>query len=503
MINRRVLLCILDGWGIGIKNSGNAIYKANTKTFDYLIDKYPNTILKASENDVGLPNGQFGNSEVGHMNIGAGRIIFQDLLRINQSIKNGSFENNRLLKSIRDKCKIINIVALISKGGVHGHIHHLHALIKSLLSNKTKIQLHCILDGRDSPPTNGLNDIIDLMERIDGNTNINVSSISGRYYVMDRDNRWDRIEIAYRAIVEGNSKKRFSCPKQAIIDSYNNSLTDEFFTPICCDTFTGMKNNQGLIITNYRSDRVRQFLTSIYDERFGNFTRKHAITFAESLGMVEYSRTLSKHMNSIFNQQEIKNTLGEVISNNGLNQLRVAETEKYAHVTYFFNGTKEKSFSREDRVLVPSPRVKTYDLCPEMACFEVTKKIIENLGRKKYSFILSNYANTDMVGHTGSMEATIKAVEAVDYCIERIYKACNENGYTLVLTSDHGNADLMYDFVLNEICTTHSLNPVPFIICSDQNYNLKKGRLSDIGPTILELMEIKKPSQMNGVSIIK
>ena len=306
MINRRVLLCILDGWGIGIKNSGNAIHKANTKTFDYLMDKYPNTILKASENDVGLPDGQFGNSEVGHMNIGAGRIIFQDLLRINQSIKNGSFEKNQLLANMKDKCKVINIVALISKGGVHGHVHHLHALIRSLISNKTRIQLHCILDGRDSPPTNGLNDIIELMERIDGYKNINVSSISGRYYVMDRDNRWDRIETAYKAIIEGKSKKKFSCPKQAIIDSYNNSLTDEFFTPICSDSFTGIKNNQGLIITNYRSDRVRQFLTSIYDKRFDHFIRKDAITFEESLGMVEYSRTLNKHMKFKNHQTNIR-----------------------------------------------------------------------------------------------------------------------------------------------------------------------------------------------------
>lgn len=503
MINKKVLLCILDGWGVGLQNSGNAISVANTKTYDHLLKKYPNTILKASENDVGLPKGQFGNSEVGHMNIGAGRVILQDILRINESINNGRLARNDLLKTMKNKCKVINIVALISKGGVHGHCDHLYALINSLVSNENKINIHCILDGRDSPPTNGIHDITELTERIVNLKNVSIASITGRYFIMDRDNRWDRIKSAYENIIEGICNQKFTCPKKAITESYKQSLTDEFFSPICSINFNGIEDNEGLIVTNYRADRVRQFLTSLFEKKFEFFDRKRLASFSHSLGMVEYSRALNKYMNSIFKQQEIRGTLGEVISSRGLNQLRIAETEKYAHVTYFFNGTREENFDNEERILVPSPRVKTYDLCPEMSCFEVTRKIIESLNRKNHDFILSNYANTDMVGHTGNMDATIKAVEAVDFCIERIYASCKENGYTLVITSDHGNADLMYDTILEEVCTTHSMNPVPFIICTDTKLGLKEGRLGDIAPTILDLMKINKPHEMNGTSIIK
>ena len=502
MINKKIILCIMDGWGISNQNQNNAIYSASTINYDYFLKKYPNTQLIASEKGVGLPTNQFGNSEVGHMNIGAGRIILQDILRINESIKSGRMKNNFKLNKIKKDCQNIHILGLISNGGVHGHIDHLISIIDILKKKKNKIFIHCILDGRDTPPTSGIKFMKVLLDKINKADNITVASISGRYFTMDRDNRWERVEQAYNSIIEGVSKNKFTCPIDAIKKSYDNSLTDEFLQPTSNKNYLGCKDNDAFIVTNYRADRVREILSSIFDEQFDFFPRKTKIKFSHKIGLVEYSKRLSKSLDSLFTNQRINNTLGEILAHLKFKQLRIAETEKYAHVTYFFNGGIEEKYSGEDRILIPSPRVKTYDMCPEMGSYEMTKKLVEQISTKNYEFILVNYANTDMVGHTGNFNATVKAVEVIDRCIGQIYKTAKKNDYLLILTSDHGNADQMKYSSDNSICTTHSMNPVPLIICSEKNFNLKKGCLADIAPTILKLMKIDKPKEMTGNSII-
>ena len=499
----KIILCILDGWGLGAKNSTNAIFQAKTLNFDSLFKKYSKTELLASGNNVGLPEGQFGNSEVGHMNIGAGRIILQDILRISDSLKSGKMNKNEKISKLKKECKRIHLLGLISDGGVHGHQEHLLSLIDILCNDSNEILIHCILDGRDSPPMNGINNMKVLLEKIKGKENVKIATISGRYYVMDRDNRWDRINLAYSSIIEASSNPSFSDPLSAIKESYSKSLTDEFFLPSKNKKYFGVEDQDGFLITNYRADRVREFLSSIVEKDFDEFDRKIIPSFTKVLGLVQYSNRLKKNMESIFEPQKIKNTLGEVLSVNNLNQLRISETEKYAHVTYFFNGGVEEKFSRENRILISSPRVDTYDKKPEMSSVEMTQKLMNEINNNIYEFILVNYPNTDMVGHTGDMNATIKAVESVDQCIGRLYNISKKNGYILILTSDHGNADQMYDKKSKLGCTTHSLNPVPFIICSKEKFELSKGILSDIAPTILSLMNISKPIEMSGKSLIK
>ena len=499
---QKVILCILDGWGISkYPSKSDAIYMAKTYNYDKIINKYPNTLLIASENQVGLPKKQFGNSEVGHMNIGAGRIINQDLLRINKSISSGELEKNDKLKKLKKK-KRIHLIGLVSDGGVHGHIDHLLEIIKLLNTDNNELLIHCITDGRDSNPTDGIKHIENLNNLVNSQSNSRICSISGRYFSMDRDNRWERTELAYKAIIEGNTKKTFDDPVKIIEESYNDSLTDEFLEPVVNNNFDGSKNGDALLITNYRADRVRQLLTSLVDDKFLFFKRKKIVNFSHKLGLTQYSKRLSRNIDWLFGPNSVDNTLGKILSNEGLDQLRIAETEKYAHVTYFFNGGAEEKYRGEDRILIPSPRVKTYDVIPEMSCFHLTNEVIKNIKKNHYEFILINFANPDMVGHTGNLSATIKAVQAVDDCLGQIYKVCNENRYTLVITSDHGNADLMQNKENNSICTTHSLNPVPFMICSKKKLTLRKGILADIAPTILEIMDIKKPSEMSGRSII-
>ena len=499
---QKVILCILDGWGISkYPSKSDAIYMAKTYNYDKIINKYPNTLLIASENQVGLPKKQFGNSEVGHMNIGAGRIINQDLLRINKSISSGELEKNDKLKKLKKK-KRIHLIGLVSDGGVHGHIDHLLEIIKLLNTDNNELLIHCITDGRDSNPTDGIKHIENLNNLVNSQSNSRICSISGRYFSMDRDNRWERTELAYKAIIEGNTKKTFDDPVKIIEESYNDSLTDEFLEPVVNNNFDGSKNGDALLITNYRADRVRQLLTSLVDDKFLFFKRKKIVNFSHKLGLTQYSKRLSRNIDWLFGPNSVDNTLGKILSNEGLDQLRIAETEKYAHVTYFFNGGVEEKYNGEERILIPSPRVKTYDMCPEMGSYEMTKKLVEQIKTKNYEFILVNYANTDMVGHTGNFDATVKAVEVIDRCIGEIYKTAKINDYILVLTSDHGNADQMRYSSDNSICTTHSMNPVPLIICSEKNFNLKKGCLADIAPTILELMKIDKPKEMTGISRI-
>ena len=498
---RKVLLCILDGWGLGKKNKYNAIEVAKTENFDAIAKKFDMGKLYASEKKVGLPIGQFGNSEVGHMNIGSGRIILQDILRIDKSLKNGNIENNfNFLKMLRESQRV-HLLGILSSGGVHGHQDHLFKIIE-ILGKKKEVLLHCFLDGRDSSPVSGYDNMSVLMEKIKKKKNIKIASICGRFYSMDRDNRWDRINLAYKAIIEGSAEQQKN-PLKSIKESYAEKITDEFFKPKNFSNYSGVKKNDGFFITNYRADRVRELLTAIFDKQFNNFKRNKIADFSSAISMVEYSKRLKKKITPLIQPLLIENNLGEILSKKKLNQLRIAETEKYAHVTYFFNGGVEESYEGEDRVLIPSPRVETYDQSPEMSALELTDELINRIKKNKYNLIVTNFANTDMVGHTGNFKATIKAVETVDSCIGKILEQCKKNGYTLIITSDHGNADLMYDEKKSIPCTTHSINPVPFIICEKVKLKKKEGILADIAPTILDLMKLEKPDNMNGCSLLK
>lgn len=501
-MKKKVMLCILDGWGEAESSSYNAISEAKKNNFDQIVNKYGKIKLFASEQQVGLPNGQFGNSEVGHMNIGAGRVILQDILRIAKGFENGYIENHQTIKEIKLNCKRIHICGLLSDGGVHGHQDHLFKMVEIFKKTDLEILLHCFLDGRDSSPISGLKNVKKLSEMIKNNKNIKIVSLCGRFFSMDRDNRWDRIEKAYKAIIEGTAEKKKNFI-QAIQESYNNKVTDEFFKPISHDCYDGVKPGDGFFITNYRSDRVRELLTAIFDEKFNEFERKKTANFFMPSSMVEYSKRLKKKISPIIKPLKIFRSLGEVLSKNGLSQLRITETEKYAHVTYFFNGGVEESFNKEERILIPSPRVETYDKKPEMAAFELTAELEKRIDSEKYEFILTNFANPDMVGHTGNLKATIKAIEIVDQCLGKIYEKCIKKNYILIITSDHGNADLMFNQSESIKCTTHSINPVPFIICGDYKFNKKNGTLADIAPTILKIMNLKIPDEMEGTALIE
>ena len=499
---KKTILCILDGWGVAPDSSANAISIARKKNFDHLLENYPNSLLNASENEVGLPIGQFGNSEVGHMNIGAGRIILQDILRIGKSIETGELSKNTKIINLKKNCKRIHIVGLLSPGGVHGHEDHLFSLIDILDEPKNELFIHCILDGRDASPTGGVESIKKLLNKIKDRKNITIASISGRYYAMDRDNRWERIELAYKAIIEGSLPAKSNDPINELMSSYSNSLTDEFFLPINFSNYSGVEKDDGFIITNYRTDRVREILSSIFEKGFSEFKRTKIQSFSEVLGMVQYSRKLRESIQPIFEPQIVSNTLGEILSNLKFKQLRIAETEKYAHVTYFFNGGKEEKLEGEDRVLIPSPRVITYDLKPEMAAFEMTTEVVKRVESQKYDFILINYANADMVGHTGIVSATVKAIETVDECVGKLLDVSEKENYNLILTSDHGNADNMLD-EKKQPCTTHSTNLVPLIYVTKNKLELNNGCLADIAPTILDIMGIEKSKEMSGKSLIK
>ncbi len=498
---RKILLCILDGWGIGKKNKYNAIEVAKTTNFDAIVKKFDMGKLYASEKNVGLPSGQFGNSEVGHMNIGGGRIILQDILRIDKSLKNGNFEKNSNFLKMLQESKRIHLLGILSSGGVHGHQDHLFKIIEILEKKKKEVLLHCFLDGRDSSPISGYQNMSILMEKIKSKKRIKIASICGRFYSMDRDNRWDRINQAYKAIIEGSADQQ-KCPLDSIKHSYSEKITDEFFKPKNFSNYLGVKKDDGFFITNYRADRVRELLTAIFDEDFNNFKRNKIADFSSAISMIEYSKRLKKKIIPMLDPLRVEESLGEIFSKKKLNQLRIAETEKYAHVTYFFNGGVEENYAGEDRVLIPSPRVETYDQRPEMSALALTKELINRVKMEKYSLIVTNFANTDMVGHTGNFEATVKAVETVDRCVGKILEQCKKNGYTLIITSDHGNADLMYDEKKSIPCTTHSKNPVPFVICEKIKLKKKQGILADIAPTILDLMELEKPINMNGCSLL-
>lgn len=495
-----VMLMILDGFGINEKTDGNAVKLAKTPNIDKLMKKYPNTIMYTSGLKVGLPDGQMGNSEVGHTNIGAGRIVYQELTKITKSIEDGDFfaipEFIEAIENCKKHNSKLHILGLLSDGGVHSHIRHLYGLLEMAKRRDFEdVYVHCFLDGRDTPPASAEGYITQLEEKMKEKKVGKIASISGRYYAMDRDNRWDRIEKAYNAIVNGEGMQ-FNNYHELVDYTNENNITDEFVIPAVIDKNATLKDNDGLIVFNFRPDRIRELFMAITNPNFKEFPVKH-FNNIKLTTMMHVSDDLVS--TQAFPNENMLNTFGEYISNKNLTQLRIAETEKYAHVTYFFDGGVEKDLPGCKRILIPSPKVATYDLKPEMSANEITDKLLEVVDN--YDVVILNFANCDMVGHTGNMEATIKAIETVDKNIGRIFAKANELNATMLITADHGNCDIMLDDN-NNVITSHTTSPVPFIV-TDKNIKLKNGKLGDIAPTMLEILGLKQPVEMTGESLIE
>ncbi len=500
-----VVLTILDGWGLRSDKRANAVRLAATPVFDSLIRKYPHTHLKACQEDVGLPAGQCGNSEVGHMNIGAGRVVLQDLRRIDTAIRNGHFQRNASLTDYMRKLKASggtsHVFGLLSPGGVHSHMDHILCAVETIATAGIPVCVHAVLDGRDSPPLSAKTYLARFEKRIATLDNVHIGTVSGRYYALDRDRRWQRTGAAHHAIVNAKGR-RYPLASQAIAASYGISVSDEFVLPCVIGDYAGIADGDGLVVMNFRADRVRQILQSILDPDFSDFTRPRLPLFAGAIGLSEYSLLISRYLDTMFAPDEMKNTLGETLAARGLRQLRITETEKYAHVTYFFNGGIDLSWPGEERILIPSPGVSTYNMCPEMSADTVTAKLIKALRGNTFDFVVLNYANPDMVGHTGSLEATIKAVETVDRNLGEIIPVITDMGGIAIVTADHGNAETMRAEDSDLPHTAHTLSQVPFILAGAQNIQLRPGRLADIAPTILQLMHITPPKEMPSSGLI-
>ena len=501
-MKKPVLLMILDGWGIAPADKTNAAAMAKTPNLDSYFANYPHTTLEASGKAVGLPAGQIGNSEVGHLNIGAGRIIYQSLTRIDKAIEDGDLYKNKELSRVMDETKqagkALHLLGLLSDGGVHSHIEHLLALIcMAKVKGLTKVYVHAFLDGRDVGPKTALEYIHELE---DGMAQIGVgkiATVSGRYYAMDRDKRWDRLENAYDALVYGEGVQDPD-PIHAIEESYKNGVTDEFVEPIVCDKDGMISDNDSVIFFNYRPDRAREITRAFVDPAFDGFKREFfPLTYVCN---TEYDATMPNVLVA-FPRISVKNGLGEYLSKMGMTQLRIAETEKYAHVTFFFNGGVEDPYPGEDRVLVASPKVATYDLQPEMSAYEVASKCVERIESGKYDVIILNFANCDMVGHTGVFDAAVKAVETVDECVGQVVEATLKMGGIAMITADHGNAEQMLQSDGKSPMTAHTTNVVPFILCG-AGTELRPGRLADIAPTILDVMGLEQPAEMDGKTLI-
>ena len=508
MRRKPMMLMILDGFGINENKKANAIELANTPNIDKLMKTWPTTQIHTSGLDVGLPEGQMGNSEVGHTNIGAGRIVYQDLTRITKSIEEGDFFSIKELTEAIENCKKHNsklhIMGLLSDGGVHSHIRHLAALLE-LAKRKDfeNVYVHCFLDGRDTPPASGESYIMKLQEKMKEKGVGKIASISGRFYAMDRDKRWERVSKAYDALVNGEGEKATSAIT-AIESSYQQEILDEFVVPtVICNSnnepLATIQNHDSVIFFNFRPDRAREITRSLVDPEFNGFKVKPLNLYY--VCFTQYDETIP-NVHIAFKPESLKNTFGEYISHKRLKQLRIAETEKYAHVTFFFNGGEEKQYPGEDRILVPSPKVETYDMQPEMSAVEVTNKVVEAIQSDKYDCIILNYANPDMVGHTGNLEAAIKAIETIDDCVAKVVNAVEEKGGIIIMTADHGNAEQMIDYKTGEPHTAHTTNPVPLVLIGVEGVKLKEGKLADLAPTMLELMEIEKPEEMTGKSLI-
>jgi 2,3-bisphosphoglycerate-independent phosphoglycerate mutase len=505
---RPVVLCVLDGWGFLPNGASNAIERAQTPNWHRLIETYPHATIEASESNVGLPNGQMGNSEVGHMNLGAGRVATPELPRIDHAIEDGSLAKNDALGEFVAAMKAsggtVHLMGLLSPGGVHSHQHHLAALAKILAEAGIKIAVHAFLDGRDTPPSSALGDIAAFEHAIDGLPDVAIATIVGRYYAMDRDNRWERVEAAYRLLDEAEGE-RSADAASAVKHRYEAGETDEFIKPCVIGDYAGMKDGDGLLMANFRADRAREILMALLDPGFDKFAWPKRIAFAAALGMVDYSPALKPLMATIFPPKLYPDGFGETLSNHGMKQLRIAETEKYAHVTFFFNGGREEPFEGEERILVPSPKVATYDLKPEMSAFQVTDKLVHAIESDKFDAIVVNFANPDMVGHSGIMGAAVKAIEAVDTCLGRLADAVLKAGGSLLITADHGNVEQMTDPETGEPHTAHTTNPVPIVLVNppDGVTGLDHGKLADVAPTLLQLLGVEQPTAMTGQSLIR
>jgi 2,3-bisphosphoglycerate-independent phosphoglycerate mutase len=500
---RPVMLVILDGWGWRDEFADNAVRQAETPAFDALWEDHPHALLRTSGEDVGLPDGQMGNSEVGHLNIGAGRVVMQELPRIGAAIQSGAIAETEALKgliaSLRASGGVCHLMGLVSDGGVHAHQSHAIALARLLTRAGLTVRVHAWMDGRDTPPRSGAGFLAEFTRQLpDG---ASVATVSGRYYAMDRDRRWDRVARAYAAMAEGEGTYFADAPS-AVDAAYNADVTDEFILPAVIGGYRGMRDGDGLLCFNFRADRVRELLAALLDPSFDGFVRKRHIGFAAAAGMTRYSDALAPLMASLFAPISMANLLGHVVSDAGLRQLRMAETEKYPHVTYFLNGGEEAPIAGEERSMVPSPRVATYDLQPEMSAPELTDRAVAAIQSGQYDLIVLNFANPDMVGHTGVLEAAIRAVEAVDTGLGRIMAAIEAAGGALLVIADHGNCELMRDPTTGGPHTAHTTNRVPVMLLGGASGSLVDGRLADIAPTLLALMGLSQPPQMTGQTLL-
>lgn len=504
-MKKPVVLCIMDGFGINPGDKGNAIEAANTPNLSKLFAENPFTTIGASGLDVGLPDGQMGNSEVGHTNIGAGRVVYQMLVKISKSITDGDFFEIEALKNAYASCKekgtALHLIGLLSDGGVHSHIEHLFGLLEmAKKEGLEKVYIHCIMDGRDVSVTSGAGFVEDVYKKTKELGVGEIATITGRYYAMDRDFAWDRVEKAYAAMVYGEGIQA-ECGKESMLASYENGITDEFIVPTVLNKEGTIKADDSVVFFNFRPDRARQITRTFVDEAFDGFERKKGFFPLNYVCMTQYDETMP-NVTVAFPPEELTMTMGEYLASKGMTQLRIAETQKYAHVTFFFNGGEEKTFEGEDRILIQSPDVPTFDLMPEMSAYPVCDAVVEKIKSGKYDVVILNFANCDMVGHTGVWEAAVKAVEAVDECVGRVCDATLEMGGAVLITADHGNADRMIGDD-GKPFTPHSTNPVPFCVVGYDCELKETGRLADIAPTMLTILGLEKPKEMNGESMIK
>lgn len=504
-MKKPLILMILDGFGIGKNDESNAIFNAATPNIDKLFSSNPITQIGASGMDVGLPDGQMGNSEVGHTNIGAGRIVYQELTRITKTINEDKLKDNQAIIAAMDSAvengTALHLMGLLSNGGVHSHNTHLYGILELAKKKGLKnVYIHSFLDGRDVPPSSAADFVDECMKETEKIGVGKIATVMGRYYAMDRDNRWDRVEKAYAAMVYGEGVEA-ECPVCAVKSSYEQGVTDEFVVPSVIKNGATIKPNDSVIFFNFRPDRAREITRALVDPDFKGFERKNGFFPLSYVCMTQYDATMP-NVEVAFKPQTLDNTLGEYISSLGMQQLRIAETEKYAHVTFFFNGGVEKQYPGEDRILVKSPAVATYDLQPEMSAYEVSEKLVPAIKSGKYDMIILNFANCDMVGHTGVFEAAVKAVEAVDTCVGKVIDAVREMDGVALITADHGNADKMIDDD-GEPFTAHTTNPVPFCVVGYDCELREGGRLADIAPTMLQIMKLPQPEEMDGKSLIK
>ncbi len=505
---RPLVLCILDGWGERAERADNAILLAKTPNWDKFMARYPHAHMQASELYVGLPKGQMGNSEVGHMNLGAGRVVMQDLPKIDAAVANGSLERNVALQNFIAALKksggTAHLIGLISPGGVHSHQDHIAALARVLDAAGLPVAVHAFLDGRDTPPKSADAYLAKFLADTAASKRVAIATVSGRYFAMDRDKRWDRVEKAYRLLVQAEGEHAGDA-RAAVAQAYAQGKSDEFVPPTAIGAYRGMADGDGVLMGNFRADRVREILSALVDPAFSGFPRAKTVRFAAAAGLCSYSAELNRFLATLFPPDELRETFGEIVAHAGLTQLRIAETEKYAHVTFFFNGGREEEFPGETRILIPSPNVATYDQKPEMSAPEVTDALVNAIEAQKFDVVVVNFANTDMVGHTGDLGAAIKAAETVDASLGRIAAALAKVGGAMLVTADHGNAEMMRDETTGQAHTAHTTNPVPLLLINPPQgvAGIGDGKLADIAPTLLALLGLEQPRAMTGRSLLR